>query len=230
MTDWDELADWWVEEVADPAYAEEVVPLTLDLLDARPGERLLDVGCGEGQVLRAVAERGADVVGVDGSLALARRAGRAVVDRLPGLAAIGDATLDGAFVVLVLEHVPDPAPVFAALARVVRPGGHLVVVANHPVFTAPEGAPVTDPTDGEVFWRPGRYLDDGHTDEPAGEGTLRFHHRPMGHLLTVAADAGWSLERLIERGAGPGQVRRDPTLAGQAHIPRLLGARWGRIG
>jgi SAM-dependent methyltransferase len=228
VSDWDDLADWWLTEVTDPAYREEVVPLCLDLLAPGPGEVLLDVGCGEGGVSRTVAATGATVVGVDGSPSLAARAPRAFVARLPDLAAVRDASFDGAFMVLVLEHLPDEAAVLAELARVVRPGGKLVLVVNHPYFTAPDAAPVTDPIDLEVFWRPGRYLGRGHTDEPAGEGTIRFHHRPLGELLTTAAGAGWSLQRLVERGPGRRQVRRDPTLADQAHVPRLLGAHWVR--
>src|SRR5690606_8911039 len=70
---WSHLADWSLTEISAPAYAEDVLPLTLELLDPRPGERLLDVGCGEGGVMRAVAASGADVVGIDGSLDLAVR-------------------------------------------------------------------------------------------------------------------------------------------------------------
>src|SRR5690606_23465848 len=99
------LADWWLTEITDPAYVEEVLPLVLELLEPRPGERLLDVGCGEGGVMRAVAASGADVVGIDGSAVLAARAGRAFVAHLPDLGGVRDASLDGAFMVLVLEHL-----------------------------------------------------------------------------------------------------------------------------
>lgn len=228
MTAWDHIADWWVAEVRDPAYREEVFPLLLDLLAPSAGERVLDLGCGEGTVMAAVAERGADVVGLDGSEELARRAGRAFVSYLPHLDPVRGDAVDAAYVVLVLEHIPDIGPFFREVHRVVRPGGRLVVVLNHPFYSAPGAAPVTDPTDLEVYWRMGTYLADGSSDEPAGEGTIRFHHRPLGRLLTMAAEAGWSLERFEERGVGVGQVRRDPMLAAQAHIPRLAAIRWHR--
>jgi SAM-dependent methyltransferase len=224
--DWEHLTDWWVREVTDPAYAEEVIPLAVDLVGPLPNLRLLDIGCGEGQVMRAMAGRGADVVGLDATEDLARLAGRAFVAALPSLEAVRSASVDGAYVVLVLEHLDDVTPFFSEARRVVRDGGGLTVVVNHPFYSAPGAVAVTDPVDMEILWRPGTYLDDGYSDEPAGGDTIRFHHRPLGRLLTLAAEAGWSLDRLVEAGVGPGQVRRDPTYASQVHIPRLLGARW----
>ena len=57
---------------------------------------------------------------------------------------------------------------------------------------------------------------------------MTFHHRPLGEVLTSAAAAGWSLRRLVERGVAEPATRRDPLLAAQRHVPRLLGARWAR--
>ena len=70
---WDDaLADWWVTEVAtDPVYAEEVIPLALGALDPQPGCLYLELGCGEGAVMRAVAARRARVLGCDLSERLA---------------------------------------------------------------------------------------------------------------------------------------------------------------
>jgi SAM-dependent methyltransferase len=150
-----------------------------------------------------------------------------VADRLPGLASLGDGSFDGAYLSLVLEHLPDERAVFSGLARVVRPGGVLVVVMNHPAWTAPESSPVLD-EDGEPLWRPGRYFGRGWTDLPSGPGIQRFHHRTIADLLTAAASSGWELRRVVEQGVDPIQVERYPVLTGQEHIPRLLGVRWMR--
>ncbi len=230
---WGGSADWWIAEVAsDPAYREVVEPLILELCDLRPGDRILDVGCGEGRIMSALARVGARPVGCDLDLDLLRRArgrGPVVRCRLPDLGWAASASFDGAVMSLVLEHLPDVDPMLAELGRVVRRSGFLVVVVNHPVFTAPGSAPVVD-TDGEVLWRPGRYLDVGYTDEPAGDGAIRFHHRPLSGLVNAAAEAGWMLERMVEQGVTAGQVARSPSLAGQEHIPRLAGFRWRRRG
>jgi SAM-dependent methyltransferase len=228
---WDDaVADWWVEEVAsDPVYAEEVIPLALAALAPVPGGRYLELGCGEGEVMRAMAARGARVLGCDLSERLARRAaaaGPVAVCRLPDLAWVRPGSLDGAVAVLVVEHLPEAAPLFAAAARAVRPGGVLAMVANHPAYTAPGSGPLVDPDDGEVLWRWGPYMDEGSSEEPAGEGAVVFHHRSLANLLTAAAGCGWCLESLVEHGVGERRAAEDPLLAAQRQIPRLLAARW----
>jgi SAM-dependent methyltransferase len=230
MTYWDErLAGWWLDEVTgDAAYESEVLPLALDLLAPSPGGVYLDLGCGDGSLLAAVVAAGAGAVGVDASPTLAehaRRVAPVVLARLPDLSPLRSESVDGVSVVLVLEHLAEPAPLFAEAARVTRPGGTLVVVTNHPLVTAPGSGPFVD-DDGEVLWRWGRYLEQGYSDEPAGDGTVRIHHHGLGQVLTAAAAAGWSLVRAVERGVGSERARTDPLLAAQAEVPRLLGMRW----
>jgi SAM-dependent methyltransferase len=230
---WDEgLAAWWLGEVAgDPSYAEEVVPLALETIRPEPGSRWLDLGCGEGQVMRALAGRGAGAVGCDASPRLAARAaaaGPVVIGHLPDLAWAADASFDGACAVLVVEHLRGLDRLLAECHRVVGPGGGLALVVNHPVITSVGSAPVVDPGDGEVLWRWGDYFGEGATTEPAGEGEIRFHHRSTARYLNAASQAGWRLERIIEQPVGEERARRDPLLALQTDIPRLMGIRWSR--
>lgn len=229
---WEGLGEWWVAELAsDPAYREVVAPLVMDLATPCGGHLVLDVGCGEGRIMASLAAAGAHPVGCDLNPGLLRRAaavGPVVRCRLPDLGWARSGVFDTAVVSLVLEHLPEVEEVFAELSRVVAPGGALVVVMNHPVFTAPGSGPLVD-TDGELLWRTGEYLGTGYTDEPTGQGLVRFHHRPLGTLLTAAGGAGWALERMEERGVETSQIRRVPSLAGQEHIPRLAGFRWRRI-
>jgi SAM-dependent methyltransferase len=231
MVSWEHLGYWWLTELgSDPTYAEEISPMLLGLLDPKPGRRYLDLGCGEGTVMKAVGERGGLVVGCDLNPLLLERAkahGPVVEARLPDLSWVRPASFDGAYLGLVLEHIPDEGPLLAGAARALRSGGSLAMVINHPIFTAPDSSPMEE-DDGETLWRPGRYFDRGFSDEPAGEEKVRFYHRTMGELLTAASDAGWDLETLDERPASAAQITRNPDLAGQEHIPRLLGARWRR--
>ena len=157
--DWEALADWWVTELdADPAYSTDVVPLLWEVLRPRPGAVYLDLGCGEGRMLRELAASGARAWGCDLSLKLLRRnAGEVVQCRLPDLSWVAPASCDGVYAVLVLEHLEDLAPLFAQAWAAVHPGGTLAVVMTHPIYTTPASGPFLDPEDGEVLWRGGRY-------------------------------------------------------------------------
>lgn len=229
--DWVDLAGWWVDEAAaDPAFITDVFPLTVELLDEVEWP-LLDLGCGEGRVLRALAGAGRTVIGVDINrrlAALAAAAAPVVRAELPRLDWLRDGALGGVYAVLVVEHIADLAGLCAAAHRAVRHGGAMVVVANHPAFTAPGGAPIADPDDGEVLWRWGDYFTPGPVPTEIGGRTVTFHHRSMGEMLTTAANAGWVLQRLIERPLSPAAIARIPGYRGQEGIPRLVGFRWRR--
>lgn len=226
MSEWDDLADWWVDEVTDPAYADDVQPLVDTLLASATGPAL-DIGCGDGRLATSLPE---PVIGCDLSRQLLDRARVVGVDvvqcHLPDLDWLRSDSVGTAVACLVLEHIPDAIGFFEATRRVVRSGGSLVVVANHPAFTSGGAGPVIDQSDGEVLWRWGSYLVDSIAAEPAGEGSVVFHHRSLGALLNAAAETGWSLDHMIEVGASPASIARVPTLQGQEHMPRLVGLRW----
>ena len=228
---WDRIDSWWLEELAgDPAYEQEIGPLLQSLLQPEPDFLYLDLGCGEGRMIRAIKSAGARVVGCDLSLLLLARAvryGPVVRCALPSLKWIKPGSFDGAYVGLVLEHLRDERAFFLSAARAVRSGGVLAMVINHPIWTAPESSPIED-AGGEILWRPGTYFGRGFSREPAGNDKVTFYHRTMAELLTAAAAAGWDLRRMEERGLSSEQVKRVPDLAGQEHIPRVLGLRWTR--
>ncbi len=95
-----------------------------------------DLGCGTGQVAASLAPFVARIIAVDGSLAMLQAAKKRLHDldnvelrrgELESLP-LDDAMLDAATVMLVLHHVPQPGRVFAEIARVLRPGGRLLLV------------------------------------------------------------------------------------------------------
>lgn len=214
---WSDLSDVWLSELgSDPAYETVVTPLLVEVLAPEAGERYLDLGCGEGRVMRALSDLGVVVHGLDINSSLARRAGNAFVAELPTIPVRDDA-YDGVYSVLSIEHVADHVTVLAESARVTRTGGVMALVMNHPYWTAPESTPITD-SDGEVLWRPGDYFGDGSSSIPLGDADIVFHHRSMARLLNAAAAAGWHLEHMIE------QPHHE--IGEQSGIPRLLGCRW----
>jgi 2-polyprenyl-6-hydroxyphenyl methylase/3-demethylubiquinone-9 3-methyltransferase len=225
---WDDIASWWVDAVRDDPRDSTDLLAVLDELTVDTGGLTLDLGCGEGQVMRHL---GPPIIGMDVSarlLSIAADAGDPVVrGRLPDLAWIRTRSFDRAVCVGVVEMVEDHRRLFTEIASAVIPGGHLVIVMNHPVDTAPAAEPMVDPT-GEVFWRWGRYLSPGRLVETVARQEIVLFHRPLGELLSAVADAGWRLDRLVERAPSPETVERFPQYGGREHIPTVLGCRWVR--
>ena len=131
------LAHQWWDLQGEFAALHQINPLRLDWIDGAcrlNGQRVLDVGCGGGILADAMARRSADVLGIDlaeKSLKVAQL--HALETQTPHVAyrcvsaeALSE-EMPGAFDVVtcmeMLEHVPDPASVVAACARLVRPGG-----------------------------------------------------------------------------------------------------------
>lgn len=93
--------------------------------------RILEAGCGTGLVMERVRSRGStNIVGVDlsaGMLAIAREQGSRVAQASVTALPFPDASFDVAYSFKVLAHVPDIEAALAEMARVVRPGGSVVV-------------------------------------------------------------------------------------------------------
>jgi trans-aconitate methyltransferase len=107
-----------------PAFGAALV----DLLAPQPGERILDLGCGDGTLTRRIVERGAVVVGVDAAPEFVEAARHAGLD-----ARLGDATaltfdreFDAVFSNAVLHWVGDADAALAGISRALRPGGRFV--------------------------------------------------------------------------------------------------------
>ena len=134
----EKLAARWWDPGSEFRPLHEINPLRLDWIDARAalaGKKVLDVGCGGGILAEAMAERGAQVTGIDlgdAPLAVARlhlkESGRQVDYRkisAEDMAQQAPAGFDVVTCMEMLEHVPDPASTVAACAQLVKPGGQV---------------------------------------------------------------------------------------------------------
>ncbi len=103
------------------------------LENVRPGERVLDIGCGAGEFSAALRQAGAYPIAVDVAAEALRRAR----ERVPGIDArlwrpgeplpAEDATADAVWAGEVIEHVADVAPWLSEVRRVLRPRGTLLL-------------------------------------------------------------------------------------------------------
>jgi ubiquinone/menaquinone biosynthesis C-methylase UbiE len=232
MTDpWEEHADWWQREFtngADPEYTEQILPLIQQHLP-RSG-RMLDMGCGEGQVARLAAEQGLQVVGLDPAftqvaLAGSRAGGPAYFQGSATDVGLATACVDAAVACLVFEHISQIDPALAELARVLRSGGTFLLLLNHPLLQTPGSGwiddQVLDPP--EQYWRVGPYLSEANTMEEVEQGVfIRFYHRPLSGYINAATEAGFRLERMEEPAPSAGFMARADEYAAASSIPRLM--------
>lgn len=244
---WNANAEWWDDRIGDGNDFQLILiePAVHRLLDARRGERVLDVACGAGRFSRQLAERGACVVAVDQSERFIDRARRRTApgvsidyrvldatDR-PALLALGGGRFDKAVSNMALMDMPRIEPLMQALFQLLKPGGCFVFSVIHPIFQAADSMRFVecyDDQDGRVAYRNGIKVSQYLTPRARqGEGIVGqpeaqyYFHRPLRVLLGTAFQAGLVMNGLEEPafplvGAMPGRLRWDD----MPEIPPIL--------
>jgi SAM-dependent methyltransferase len=245
-TSWDPIADWyvgWVGEEGSKHHRHVAIPALLELLEPRPGEQVLDVGCGPGVLAPPVAAAGARYTGVDASAKLIDYArehhageGRFLVGdarRLQQVRGIAPGAFDAVTFLLSLHDMDPLAPVLASAAWALRDGGRLVALLTHPCFRVPRQS--------GWGWDEGRKLRYRRVDRyltplavPLTEGAARrggvtrSRHRPLEAYVNGLAAAGLLVDALREiptyKTASAGERARAENLANR-EIPLFLALR-----
>jgi ubiquinone/menaquinone biosynthesis C-methylase UbiE len=194
---------------------------TLHLLDAVPGIRALELGCGSGHSLRYLAERGAhELCGLDLSpvqIAFAEETLRTVAPRVrliespmevdPGLPANH---FDLVFSIYGLGWTTDLAATMALVARFLRPGGAFIVSGEHPFYSCLEW-------NGSQYHLAQPYAAEGAHEYASWKGVpIVIQRRTLGTFLGAIVQAGLTIERLVE-------PPLEMSLATDAHVDP---ARW----
>ena len=171
------------------------------------GRCVLDLGCGAGQLARHLATRGAaEVIGVDVSermleLARARWAHPRVTYRHWAIEEVmfPPARFDLVVSVLALHYVDDYHRLVACIAEWLRPSGVVVFSTEHPIFTArlPDDGWVRDDAGGSR-WALNDYMDEGARRETWFASGVRKVHRTIATMMNGLADAGLTIERVVE--------------------------------
>lgn len=249
---WNQNAAFWDARMGEGNDFVEVLiwPATEHLLALRPGERVLDIACGNGLSSRRLARLGAEVVAFDFAEAMiayarerttehAERITYAVLDATDeaALLRLGEGQFDAALCNMALFDMADIAALMRALARLLRPDGRLVFSVLHPCFNSPHVAHVAEMEDraGNIITNYAvkvfRYISPSVAHGVAIHGQPKaqlIFHRPLEVLFGAGFAVGFVLDGLQERAFPPDHPSGRNPLAWGANfneIPPVLIAR-----
>jgi SAM-dependent methyltransferase len=236
MTGWDASAEAWIRvQGTDGDWSRRRVldPAMLARIEGRRFVTALDVGCGEGRFCRLMRARGIDAIGIDPTAKLVETArqrdpaGRYELARAEELP-FPDESFDLAVSYLSLIDIVDFRAAIAGMARVLKPGGTLLI-ANMASFVS------AGPADGWV-----RNADGGRAyfplDDYLTERSLRVAwkgidienwHRPLSAYMTALLGAGLELVAFDE----PEPVGGEPAeVAVYLRVPLFCVMEWRKRG
>jgi SAM-dependent methyltransferase len=226
---WPESAAAWIADMGERGdFAREFV------LDAPMRERVrgrgfqtaLDVGCGEGRFCRMLRACGVRGIGVDPTEELLRHArlrdpeGDYRLGRAEKLD-FADGSFDLVVSYLTLVDIPDVRAAIPEMARVLRPGGTLLI-ANLTSFST-AGQSWKRDQGGKPYFSIDRYLEE-RADWASWRG-IRIHnwHRPLGTYMSLLLEAGLQLRHFAE----PAPHGGDPAKADRyRRVPWFLIMEW----
>jgi len=197
MAAYDEVADAYRR-----TFDVDTDPVLADMVGAVRGKRVLVAACGQGRDARILADLGARVEGVDVSekmLDYARehertqpRGIRYTQGDAQDLAGFSETDFDGVVCRMALMDIPGLTPTITSFARVLRPGGFLVLSIVHPCF-APHVEAVSD------------YLTEERYEKVGGPDWLppQAYHRPLSLYVNTLVQAGFIVSRMVEPADSP---------------------------
>lgn len=218
-TSWGKVADWYnnlIEKDEDSYQRRLILPNLLRLVEARKGETIVDLACGQGYFAREFAKLGARVIGVDISpelIEIARLAARQTnQDKLPEyhvseankLDFLQNESIDKVLMVLSLQNIENVGEVMREINRILKPKGRLFLVLNHPAFRIPkESSWGWDDARKTQYRRLDSYLSESkeqiqmHPGDKPWEKTISFH-RPLQFYFKALGKNNLFVSRLEE--------------------------------
>ncbi len=241
-TSWGKVAGWYNEllEEGEDTYQEKVIkPNLLRVLSPKPGEEILDAGCGQGYFSRILGSFGVKVVGLDAGVELVKIAKQMagknetyLVGNAEKMSQLANARFDAVICVLALQNMKNLQAALGEMARVLKPGGRAVFVLNHPVFRIPTASSWGfDESKKTQYRRIDSYMSEitqavdmtqGIKDPSRKKFTYSFHH-PLQvyfkafykHNLAVTRLEEWNSHKVSDKGprkAAEDRARKETPL------------------
>ncbi len=223
-------------------------PAFLSMLPQVKGLRGLDIGCGEGYNTRLIAQRGADMVGLDISAKFVRHAQERENEEPLGIAYLSasgcalpfaDEQFDFAVAFMSLMDMASHDAGVREVYRVLKRGGFFQFSILHPCFCTPRWKWVYDESGMKVAKECGDYFSEQQgvveewifaaAPEELKQRLPKFKvprfFRTLGSWVNLLIDAGFAVERLQEPHADDEAISRQPHLADTLVVPDFLHVR-----
>jgi 2-polyprenyl-3-methyl-5-hydroxy-6-metoxy-1,4-benzoquinol methylase len=242
---WDTIAPYWDEqmEAGNTMQRPLIQPAVERLLALRPGERVLEIACGNGEFSRRMAAGGAHVLATDFSepmLERARARGDDVAYRRvdatdeAALRALGDHAFEAVVCNQAIMDMADIGPLASALPVLLAPGGRFVFSTMHPAFNSNDATRVIERSeDDSGVVRTYAVKVAGYATPSAAKGvalegqpvTHWYFHRSIADLLGTFFAQGLVLDGLEEPVLDPDGLRPGSMSMIFTEIPLVLVAR-----
>lgn len=232
---WETIAAYWDEQVGEGNDFQKqlVMPATDRLLAPKPGDRVLDACCGNGNYSRRLGRLGCDVLAFDGAatfIELARKRTTsgdgnvryAVADACDetAVAALGEAnSFDAIVCSFAVMDLPTIDPLFSAAKRLLKPAGRFVFSTGHPSFHTNESDLTAQQVQGQGeatqtfgvnvsrYARDWPHLSRGILGQPRPHW---IYHRSLSSILASCFAAGFVVDGLEEPTFAPDTRARSP--------------------
>jgi ubiquinone/menaquinone biosynthesis C-methylase UbiE len=228
-TSWGKVANWYddlIEKDPDSYQKSLILPNLLRLIEAKKGELIVDLACGQGFFARGLAKSGAKIIGVDISPELIEFAKQDKsieyhVSQAHKLPFLQNNSVDKVLIVLSLQNIENANEVLKEVSRILKPKGKLFMVLNHPAFRIPKASSWGWDEGKKIQYRRlDSYLSESkepiqmHPGNKPWEKTISFH-RPLQYYFKALGKNGlfvvrleeWNSNKISEQ--GPKKIAED---------------------
>jgi ubiquinone/menaquinone biosynthesis C-methylase UbiE len=211
QTSWGKVADWYdnLVENENSYQSKLILPNLTRLLEAKKGEKIVDLACGQGFFAREIARLGAKVIGIDISselidLAKQDKSVEYHVSPAHKLDFLQQESVDKVLITLSLQNIENVQEVIAEVNRVLKLNGKLFIVLNHPAFRIPKASAWGWDEGRKIQFRKlDSYISESkeqiqmHPGDRPWEKTISFH-RPLQFYFKTLSKNGFYVSKLEE--------------------------------
>ncbi len=214
-TSWDPLATWydgWVGKGGSKHHQEVAIPVLMELLNVKAGEKVLDIGSGQGVLAPYISKLGGVYTGVEISPRLLDMAKKHHPGKgefllgdartLSSLPQIKPGSFDAVVFLLSIQDMEPLSEVVESAVWALAPGGRTVILMTHPCFRIPrQSGWGWDENRKLQFRRIDRYLSPLPVPLkpfPGDSGVTRSYHRPLEMYINILGEMGLWVDRIME--------------------------------